>query len=66
MIIGSLIVSASKARVVGTVALKLADWYIKDSLEEAHCMLPPRLSTSSKTSSDVRDLVDLKARRSMI
>ena len=40
-------VSASRARVVGTAALKLADWYIRDSLEDAHCMLPPKLSRVS-------------------
>lgn len=29
-------VSANKARVVGTAELKLADWYIKDSRDDAH------------------------------
>ena len=59
-------VSASRPRVDGTDELKLADWYISDSLDDAHCMFPPRVSKDSSISSDVLELVDLKARRSMI
>lgn len=63
---GSLIVSASNATVVGTAELKVADWYIKDSLDDAHCILPPRDSRVSNISSLVRLLVDLKASLSIM
>jgi hypothetical protein len=46
--------------------LKVAAWYIMDSREEAHWMFPPSFSTVSSISSEVRDPVDLKARRSMM
>ena len=35
---GYRMVSARRPKVVGTELLKLADWYIRDSLEEAHCL----------------------------
>ncbi len=63
---GSRTVSASKPSVVGTAELKLADWYMSDSLDDAHCMFPPRLSIDSRNSSEVLLLVDLKASRSTI
>ena len=51
-------VSAKRPRVVGTDELKRADWYIRDSLEDAHCMFPPSDSKDSSISSDVLALVD--------
>ena len=59
-------VSARRPKVVGTAELKLADWYMSDSLEDAHWIFPPRLSRDSSISSDVLEPVDLKANRSMI
>src|SRR5450432_3648328 len=66
MINGSRIVSASKAIVVGTAELKVADWYMRDSRDEAHWIFPPRDSRASSISSPVRFVVDLNANRSMI
>jgi len=63
---GSSIVSASSATFVGTAELNVADWYIRDSLEEAQFILPPRDSKASNISSLVRCFVDLKANLSMI
>jgi len=51
-------VSARSPIVVGTEELKLAAWYMIDSREEAHCMLPPRDSSDSSIWSAVRDAVD--------
>lgn len=51
-------VSARRPSVVGTDELKLADWYMIDSREDAHCMLPPRDSRDSNIWSDVRVVVD--------
>ena len=48
---GSRIVSARSPKVVGTAELKLADWYMSDSLDEAHCMFPQRISRYSSISS---------------
>lgn len=59
-------VSASSATVVGTAELKVADWYIRDSRDEAHCIFPPKDSKDSSISSLVRFVVDLKASLSMI
>ena len=59
-------VSARRPRVDGTDELKLADWYMSDSLDDTHCIFPPRVSKDSSISSDVLELVDLKARRSII
>lgn len=44
----------------------MADWYMSDSLEEAHCIFPPKDSNASNISSLVRFVVDLKASLSMI
>jgi hypothetical protein len=63
---GSRIVSANKATVVGTAELKVADWYMSDSLEEAHCIFPPKDSSASNISSLDRFVVDLKASLSII
>ena len=57
-------VSARRPKVVGTAELKLADWYMSDSRDDAHCMFPPRLSRDSSISSEFLDLVDLNASRS--
>jgi hypothetical protein len=46
--------------------LKVADWYINDSRDEAQLMFPPKDSRDSNISSLVRFDVDLKASRSMI
>lgn len=51
-------VSARSPIVVGTEELKLAAWYMIDSREEAHCMLPPRDSSDSSILSAVRVVVD--------
>ena len=59
-------VSASSATVVGTAELKVADWYIRDSLDEAHCIFPPKDSKASNISSLVRLVVDLNASLSII
>lgn len=58
--------SANSSTVVGMAELKVAAWYIMDSLEEAHWILPPSCSTVSNISSADRDLVDLKASLSMM
>lgn len=63
---GSRIVSARRATVVGTAELKVADWYMSDSLEEAQCMFPPNVSNDSSISSLVRFFVDLKASLSIM
>lgn len=46
--------------------MKVADWYINDSRDEAQLMFPPKDSRDSNISSLVRFVVDLKASRSMI
>ena len=66
VILGSRIVSAKSPTVSGTAALKVADWYMSASLEDAHCMFPPRVSSASNIESPLRDFVELKASLSMI
>lgn len=51
-------VSDKSPNVVGTAELKEADWYMTDSLEDAHWMLPPRDSKDSSISFDDLTLVD--------
>ena len=51
-------VSARSPKVVGTEELKLADWYMRDSRDDAHCIFPPRVSNDSSISSEVLELVD--------
>ena len=51
-------VSARSPKVVGTEELKLADWYMRDSREDAHCIFPPSVSNDSSISSEVLELVD--------
>lgn len=51
-------VSARRPTAEGTDALKVADWYINVSRDDAHWMLPPRDSTDSSIESAVRCFVD--------
>ena len=51
-------VSAKSPKVVGMEELKLADWYMRDSRDDAHCIFPPRVSNDSSISSEVLELVD--------
>jgi hypothetical protein len=46
--------------------LKVAAWYMRDSRDEAHWMLPPRDSISSSMLSALRRDEDLKASRSIM
>ncbi len=57
-------VSARRPTVAGTAELNVADWYMSDSREEAHWILPPNDSRDSSIWSEVREVVDLNARRS--
>ena len=51
-------VSARSPKVVGMEELKLADWYMRDSRDDAHCIFPPSVSNDSSISSEVLELVD--------
>ena len=59
-------VSANTPMVSSTVELNVAEWYINDSRDEAHCIFPPRDSIFSTIASSDVDLVDLNARRSIM